>query len=173
MTITNSIFHVRSDESFILQKKTCFVQVLKLSFAMSNTLLALRIHIFSGVGGFGGSGGVRASSPSVAPTPPPSTKKILTGFLLFAWAPLGSSGGGGGGPDPWTPPASYAAAYNCLETTFKIPFFVDAMQFGTISSHPIQVQQQIVADIVIISNVHCDTLRRINYCRPVGLIGHT
>ena len=104
MTITNSIFHVRSDESFILQKKTCFVQVLKLSFAMSNTLLALRIHIFSGVGGFGGSGGVRASSPSVAPTPPPSTKKILTGFLLFAWAPLGSSGGGGGGPDLWTPP---------------------------------------------------------------------
>ena len=38
---------------------------------------------------------------------PPSEKKILTGFLRFAWTPLGSSGGG---PDPWTPPASYAAA---------------------------------------------------------------
>ena len=36
---------------------------------------------------------------------PPSTKKILTGFLRFAWAPLGSSGGvrTPGPPRPATP----------------------------------------------------------------------
>jgi len=58
----------------------------------------------SGVGGFEGSEGSgqicyqRLSSPH----PTPCTKKILTGFLCFAWTLLGSSGG----LDPWsgTPP---------------------------------------------------------------------
>ena len=67
----------------------------------------------SGVGGFEGSGRrgrgegsgefrhQRLSTPS--PTPPLCEKKS---HRIFAWTPLGSSGG----PDPWTPPACYAAA---------------------------------------------------------------
>ena len=41
----------------------------------------------------------------LAPYPPPSTKKILTRFLRFAWTPLGSSGGSGAldTPRPATP----------------------------------------------------------------------
>jgi len=47
-------------------------------------------HDDSGVGGFEGSGGVRASSSSGAVYSPlaPSTKKILN--VRFAWTPLGS-----------------------------------------------------------------------------------
>ena len=57
----------------------------------------------SGVDGFDGSGQVRHRQLPV-PTPNPSTK-ILTGFLRFAWTPLGSSGC----PDLRTLPDSYAA----------------------------------------------------------------
>jgi len=39
------------------------------------------------------------------PPLPPPLQKILTGFLRFAWTPLGSSGGS----RPRTSPASYAA----------------------------------------------------------------
>ena len=56
--------------------------------------------MYSGIGRFEGSGGVWASHQWLpSPRTPPSTKKILTGFLRFALMPLGSSGA----PDPWTP----------------------------------------------------------------------
>jgi len=67
----------------------------------------------SGIGGFEGLGGVRASSPSAAvyhPPPPSCMRTILRGFLRFAWTPLGSSGGSGPlDPPPLPSPDSYAA----------------------------------------------------------------
>ena len=65
-----------------------------------------------------GSSGEFVISGCLAPTPTPCTKKILTGFLRFAWTPLGTSGG----PDPWNspPPASYAAVY-CRVNKIGLP----------------------------------------------------
>ena len=55
-------------------------------------------------------------NPCLAPTPPDLTKKIITGFLRFAWTPLGSSGGSG----PLDPPASYAAAYRLRAIAYML-----------------------------------------------------
>jgi len=66
--------------------------------------------MFSGVGRFEGSGGSRALGEfhhQRLSTPHPCTKKNLTGFLRFAWTPLGSTGG----VQTPGPPSSYAAGY--------------------------------------------------------------
>jgi len=55
----------------------------------------------------------------LAPTPNPCMKKNLSGFLRFAWTPLGSSGGSG--PLDPLPPASYAAVYFIAWTSNIIP----------------------------------------------------
>jgi len=67
--------------------------------------------------------GVRASSSSagVYPPPHPLYEKILTGFLRFAWTPLGSSGGSG-------PPASYAAGLDAKLRSLKLYYNVYDMK---------------------------------------------
>jgi len=69
----------------------------------------------SGVGGFEGSGGVRASSSSAAAYPPPPHplyKENSHRIFVFQMDPTGQLRGvqTQGGPDPWTPLASYATA---------------------------------------------------------------